>query len=712
MVEPNIKEGKGGLRDLNTLFWIAEYLHPMDNPDQALSLEMFERGEVRAFIRAFDFLWAVRCHLHFATGRPEERLSLDLQPELARRMGYGDRTRKGGDETPAVERFMKRYFLIAKEVGALTREFCAKLEADEAKKAPRGLSRFLPGRRGNRKPLDVPGFFEEGGRLNVDGAQVFQRDPVAMLRLFVIADRSNLDVHPDAFTAVTRSLPLITSKVRRDPAAREAFLDVLARGRRTFKTLALMNDTGVLGRFIPEFGHIVAQMQFNMYHSYTVDEHTLRAVGIIAAIGRGEMVEDHPLTTSMWPLIEDREVLFLAMLLHDTGKGGVGGQEMAGARAARAACERMGLERERIELVAWLVEHHLIMSDFAQKRDLADPRTVTAFAKIVEDPKRLRMLLVLTVADIRAVGPGVWNGWKGQLLRELYVATEAAFRGGRGGDPAASYARHLKAAAGAARADLIAADPSAAEWAASMEDAYFAGFTQAEQLAHAALARRANLEGAAAVAEVRADRNAAEVTITTADRGRLFADFAEVLSGLGANVAGARAYTARSGRVLDVFYLQDHAGEAFGADNPRALERVERALEAAAKGEPPGTTLSRPLDLGRAAAFNITPAITVDNDASAEASVIEISGRDRPGLLGALAGALTEAGLSIQSAHVDNYGERAVDAFYCHESPGGKLTDPRRIAGLKAILTDVMDDTGGPAGGRPRLQRARASVAR
>jgi [protein-PII] uridylyltransferase len=372
----------------------------------------------------------------------------------------------------------------------------------------------------------------------------------------------------------------------------------------------------------------------------------------------------------------------------------------------------MGLERERIELVAWLVEHHLIMSDFAQKRDLADPRTVTAFAKIVEDPKRMRMLLVLTVADIRAVGPGVWNGWKGQLLRELYGSTEAVFRGGRTGDPAASHARHMKGAADAARADLIAADPSAADWASSMEDAYFAGFAPAEQLGHAALARRAQADGAAAQAEVRADLNAAEVTVTTADRRRLFADLAEVLSGFGANVAGARAYTARSGRVLDVFYLQDHTGAAFGADNAKALERLTAALEAAARGEAVQSTRARSMDLGRTAAFTIAATVTVDNDASDEASVIEVSGRDRPGLLGDIADALTEAGLSIQSAHVDNYGERAVDAFYCYETSGGKLIDPRRIAGLKAVLSEVLDDTGGVAGDRPRLQRARASVAR
>ncbi|HXQ12249.1 MAG TPA: [protein-PII] uridylyltransferase [Caulobacteraceae bacterium] len=714
LVEPNVKDGKGGLRDLNTLFWIAQYLHPLDSPDDALSLEMFDRREVRAFIRAFDFLWAVRCHLHFATGRPEERLSFDLQPQIARRMGYLDRPRKDGDNTPAVERFMRRYFLIAREVGVLTREFCAQLEADAAKTASRGLSRFLPRRRAERKPIDQPGFLVEGGRLTVDGPETFDEDPVNLLRLFVIADRRNLDLHPDAFTAATRALPLITSKVRRDAEAARAFLDVLARGQSPYRTLTLMNESGVLGRFIPEFGRIVAQMQFNMYHSYTVDEHTLRAVGLIADIASGALVKDHPLSVSIWPMIEDPEALFLAMLLHDTGKGGAGGQEKAGARAARAACERLGLERERIELVAWLVENHLAMSDYAQKRDVSDPRTVAAFARLVETPERLRLLLLLTVADIRAVGPGVWNGWKGQLMRELYGATEAVFRGGRTADAAATFGRQLHATADDARAALIAADRDARVWANAMEDAYFTAFSAAEHLAHAGLARRAKAEGgAAARAEIRGELNAAEITIAAKDRCGLFADLASAIADAGANVVGARVYTSADGQALDVFYVQTVQGEPLGADSPRALERLTAALEAAASGERAPPKARRPADFGRAAAFDIIPSVSIDNDASDEASVIEVSGRDRPGLLGAIASALAEAGLSIQSAHIDNYGERAVDAFYCHGPDGGKLTSARRINPLKAALVGVLEEAvTEPQAGRPRLERARASVAR
>ncbi len=627
-------------------------------------------------------------------------------------MGYADRGRSGGDQTPAVERFMRRYFLIAREVGALTRAFSAKLEAEHLKTAPRGLSRLLAGARPpRRQALDEPGFHIEGGRLTVDGPETFEADPANLLRLFRIADQRDLDLHPDAFTAVTRTLNLITSKVRRDPATARIFLDVLARGRNPHRTLELMNEAGVLGRYIPEFGRIVAQMQFNMYHSYTVDEHTLRAVGMIADIAAGRFAEDHPLSTAMMPLIEDREALFLAMLLHDTGKGGVGGQEKAGARAARQACERMGLERSKIELIAWMVEHHLVMSDFAQKRDVTDPATVAAFARVVENPERLRLLLVLTVADIRAVGPGVWNGWKGQLMRELYGATETLFRGGRMSDATGVARRRLEAIAYDARIALVAADPEARSWATAMEDAYFAAFTAGEQKAHFALAREAEEHGgAAAEARIVTERNAAEVLVAARDREGLFADLAQAFASLGGNVVGARIFTSSRGEALDVFYVQDVAGAPFGRENPRALARLVEALENAALGRPPELPPRKPGDLGRTAAFTIAPAVTIDNDASADSTVIEASGRDRPGLLAALARILAEAELSIESAHIDNYGERAVDAFYV-VTRQGKLTDPQRAAAVRARLLEALDDAD-PASARPRLERARASAAR
>ncbi len=543
---------------------------------------------------------------------------------------------------------------------------------------------------------------------------MFEADPVNLIRLFKTADDRDLDLHPDAFTAVTRNLNLITSKVRRDPQATKAFLQLLAYGKRSYRTLTLMNDAGVLGRFLPEFGRVVAQMQFNMYHSYTVDEHTLRAVGLIGDMAAGRLVDDHPLAVSIMPLIEDREALFLAMLLHDTGKGGVGGQEKAGARSARSACERLGVDRAKVELVAWLVENHLVMSDFAQKRDVADPGTVAAFARIVENPERLRLLLVITVADIRAVGPGVWNGWKGQLLRELYNATEAVFRGGRGSDAAASVQRHQEAAAEAARGALVQADPAAKGWAQAMEAAYFGAFALDDLKAHAELARRAAIQGgAAAEGRVPSGANAAEIVVAARDRRGLFADLALAISSLGGNVVGARVFTSRQGQALDVFHVQDVTGAPLGCENPRALRRLADALEAAGRGEPIVVEPRRGGELSRTAAFSIAPTVVVDNEASNEATVVEASGRDRPGLLQALARTLADNGLSIQSAHIDGYGERAVDAFYVQTAEGGKVADARKVAALKAdLLAALEQNEAGAPNTRPGLKRARASVAR
>jgi [protein-PII] uridylyltransferase len=438
-------------------------------------------------------------------------------------------------------------------------------------------------------------------------------------------------------------------------------------------------------------------------------------VGVIADIANGQFAEDHPLSTAVMPLIDDHEVLFLAMLLHDTGKGGVGGQEKAGARSARQACERLGLDRKRIEMCAWLVEHHLVMSDYAQKRDVSDPRTVADFARIVETPERLRLLLVLTVADIRAVGPGVWNGWKGQLMRELYGATEAVFRGGRGSDAAAAIRRYYENAAYDARVRLIAADPGAEAWATSMEDAYFAASSDVEVLDHAKLARRAAAaDGVAAEGHIRPGQNAAEVVVAAPDRPRLFVDLAQAVTAAGANIMSARVYTSRDGQALDVFYVQDVEGKTYGADNPKALKRLVDGLEAAGRGQPSRIEARRAGDFGRAAAFSITPTVMLDNEASELSTVVEASGRDRPGLLVALARNIADAGLSILSAHIDGYGERAVDAFYVVDPAGAKVTDPKRMAALKASMMASLDEAEAAVGSRSRanLQKARASVAR
>ena len=659
-VEPNVKDGKGGLRDLNTLFWIARSLAP-DSPLGARVLDdLLTSRERRTFEEAFDFLWRVRAHLHLIVGRAEEKLTFDHQAEVARRMGWRGR----GDE-PAVERFMRRYFLVARDVGALTRAISAKLEARQQKSAL-SLSRLIPGR---RRKLGVEGFIDDRGRLSVTGNGIFAADPLKLLTLFRVADTHDLDLHPDAFSAVTRSLSLVTPSLRRDPEATRTFLDILAHGQRPYRVLTLMNETGLLGRFLPEWGRIVGQTQFNMYHAYTVDEHTLQAIGIINDIARGKLQADHPLSTEIVHRIGDFEALMLAMMLHDVGKGGDRGQLEDGAIAARRACERLGVDRRRIDLVVWLVRNHLALSDYAQKRDVSDPDTIRAFADLVGDPEHLRTLLVLTVADIRAVGPGVWNSWKGQLMRDLYDRTEALFRGEdvRRDDPLAEFPDLVERARSAGVA-VEALPPGPGDDAATTR-----------------------------------------IAIAARDRPGLFAALAAALSAAGADVVGARVATAEDGTALDVFAVQDGAGLPYGRSEPRRLKRLLARLDSAARRDTAPEPVASVEISRRRAAFDVRPVVLIDARASDTAVVIEVSGADRPGLLADLARVLSAHKLSIRSAHVASFGERAVDSFYVVDARGRKPAVGSRTDTLRAALEAVLDQRLVAPAGRA-VTPARASV--
>src|SRR6516165_2356277 len=417
MVEPNIKEGKGALRDLKMLHWFAVYLTPGGKGQAETGL--FAHGETATFNRCEAFLWTVRCYLHFLAGKPEERLSFDLQPEMARRLRYYSRLGLLG-----VERFMKHYFLIAKDVGDLTRTVCSCLEIRELKSVP-SLSDFmgtLPW--GSRARLAATTDFRvDHGRLNVKQLDAFTKDPLNLIRFFVEAERRDLLLHPEAIRLIRSSLKLIDDGFRTNPAANQLFLELLTSRDAPERSLRTLNEAGVLGRFIPDFGRVVAMAEFSMYHCYTIDEHTIRAVGILSQMEKGALADELPLATEIFSGIQYRRALYLALLMHDVAKAVEGDHSIAGAELTRKLAFRMGLEPGEADTAAWLVAHHLTMSQTAQSRDISDPQTVRKFADIVQSPERLKLLLLLTVADIRAVGPGIWNGWKGQLLRSLYYDT-------------------------------------------------------------------------------------------------------------------------------------------------------------------------------------------------------------------------------------------------------------------------------------------------
>ena len=687
-VEPNIKNGKGGLRDLQLMRWMAQFLYGEDAFERWVTEGLLTVDDVEKYLDASDFLWTVRFHLHEITNHKEDRLSFDVQPELASRMGFTD-----GDNVSGVETFMRRYFRTAMDVGALTRLICAKLEADRYKPRPTGLARFLPGASSSDK-LESRDFEIRDGRIAFIDPGRISHDPVLLMRLFQMAAAHRLDLHPEAVAAVGRSLRHVDDDFRNDPRAARAFFSILLDAEAPHAIMRLMTEAGLLGRFIPEFGDIVARTQFNMYHRYTVDEHTLNALGLLREIENGDHPLDHPLATKITHLIAHRRALHLAVLLHDTGKG-AGDQCVEGAARALTACERLGVDGGEAELVSWLIANHLLMSDTAQRRDLGDPRTVADFASAVGSLERLRLLTILTVVDIRAVGPGVWNAWKGQLLRDLYAATAAVLEeGGESSVKETGEALHDRA--DLARQSLInkvaRVDKKAAlAWADLLDDAYWLAFGEADRLRHAAFARTLLSRGEEVAAAARVDkrRAATEVMIFAPDRERLFADIAAALAGIGADIVGAHIATTRAGDAFDIFYVQDASGLPYGAQDPARRDELIQAVRRAAAAEPvdfpsPVTPPNR-----RAAVFQVTPDVRISNDAADSATLVEASGRDRPGLLSELANVIADHELALTSAQIDGYGERAVDVFYVTMN-GEKLRDEAVIASLRDAMFAVL----------------------
>ena len=688
LVEPNVKEGKGGLRDLNTLFWIAKYVYRVREAKELVAAGLFTAAELSLFERCEEFLWRVRCHLHFATGRAEERLAFDVQTTIARRLGYHDRS-----GLSPVERFMKHYFLVAKEVGDLTAIVCAALEEKQAK--PRAIfERFLQPFRRRRSRAPQGDFIVDHDRISIVDADVFKRDPVNIIRLFWMADHHGLPLHPDALRAVTLSLRLIDANLRANKEANRLFLEILLSRNMTEITLRRMNETGVLGRFIPDFGKVVAMMQFNMYHHYTVDEHLLRAVGGLSDLEAGRMPEHQQLVDEILPTIVNRKVLYLGLFLHDIAKGRKDDHSRAGMEVARSLCPRLGFTPGETESVAWLVEHHLTMSSFAQSRDLSDRVTIENFAAIVQTMERLKMLFVLTVCDINAVGPGVLDAWKAQLLRVLYWETEVVLGGGHS-------AVDRKSRVAAAKAELRAALP---EWSDEAFDAYakrhypayWLKVDVARKLRHAELLRQMNgASGPLATAvELDRTRGAVELTVVAPDNPRLLAIIAGGCAAGGANIVDAHIFTTADGLALDTIFFSRAFD--FDEDEMRRAGRIAGLIARALRGE---VVVSEELRARAKAhlptdAFSVAPEVVVDNSLSNVYTVIEVSGLDREGLLFELTNAISRLNLNIASAHIVTFGERAVDAFYVTDLTGAKIASPQRQAAIKRQLLDVFRGPG------------------
>lgn len=685
VLEPNVKEGKGGLRDLHTLYWIAKYMYRINDIGELADAGIISRQAAKRFVKVQAFLWTVRCHLHYLTDRPEDRLTFDVQPEMAVRMRYSDRVCSRG-----VERFMKHYFLIAKEVGDLTRLFCA-LAEEQHKRKPRRLqlSRLFS------RPTAVAGFILDSGRLDVSRDDQFETDPVAMIRLFHTALEHDVDIHPKALDRVHRSLRRIDAKLRTDPEANRLFVEMLTSRKDPEVALRHMNEAGVLGRFIPDFGRVVAQMQYDMYHVFTVDEHTVQALGVLHSLEAGELTAEAPTSSEVIHQVTSRRALYVATFMHDIAKGRSGDHSTLGAEVTMKLGPRLGLTDEETETSAWLVREHLSMSRIAFKRDIDDPKTIQDFVALVQSPERLKLLLALTVADIRAVGPTVWNAWKAGLLRELY---QRAFDVMTGGLSSIAHSTRVKSSQANLRAELTRLGWTSEDIDAHLVRGYPSYWTTYDtpiHLRHARLVREAEAVRAPLTVEPRVDtqRAVTEITVYTGDHPGLFSQIAGAMAISGANIVDAKIITLANGMALDTFCIQDSDGGAF--DSPAKLAKLATCIEQVLSGR---MRLDRELANrkgklpSRAHVFKVPPRALVDNKPSRAHTVIEVNGRDRPGLLYDITNAMTNLGLQISSAHISTYGERVVDVFYVKDVFGHKIEHDRKLEQIRASLLKALED--------------------
>ena len=670
VVEPNIKDGKGGLRDLQTLWWIARHLYGI-NRANTTQPNILTAAENRQFQKSESFLWTVRVAIHFLSNRADERLTFDMQRRLSEVLHYKDRPAAQG-----VERFMKHYFLVAKQVGDLTRIFCAVLEAREQKT-------FFSLLRPTRK---LKGFGVESGRLMALNEADFAENPVLMIKIFAVADQKDLDIHPATLRLIKQNLKKITRGVRTDPKANRYFLEVLTSTKQGETNLRRMNEAGVFGRFLPDFGRVVAQMQYDMYHHYTVDEHTIRAIGLITGIESGKLAEDHPLSTSVIQKVLSRNVLYVAVLLHDIAKGRGGDHSLLGADIAKRVCPRLGLKPSETETVAWLVRWHLLMSNTAFKRDISDPKTIQDFCDIVKSPERLRLLLLLTVVDIRAVGPGIWNGWKGQLLRELYYAAEGVLMVGHATIGRNERVVHKKEQLSQSLAGW--STTAIKKHLARMGDAYWIAEDNDTALQNAILMASTdkNKKPIGIAARIEEQQSMTNVALYVQDHPGLIARIVGALGVAGASVVSAKIHTSRDGMAMDNFVIQDMHGETL--DGERQLANLEHSILETLRGKTrPKQRLGEMRIFGNNdSAFKVEPAVLIDNKASGRSTVLEINAKDRPGLLYDLTYALYGLKISIISAHVATYGERAVDVFYVQDLMGAKITNKVRMRNVEEKL--------------------------
>ncbi len=673
--EPNVKESAGGLRDVHTALWLAFTKFGARTLQELLEKGLLTPKERAATDAALTYLWRVRNELHFLSGTKQDVLERGLQVRIAKSFGYED------DETRlAVEQFMHDYYRHAGTIHRVSARLIARCQE--------GLGRRVTvGRRGRRAAL-ADGLVVYDGRLHLADPGALGKDPARILRVFWHAQQLGCDLDVELERAVEESAHhLEAERWRASPELRQLFLAILGPWGRVATTLRRMHDTGVLGAYLPEFGALTCLVQYDHYHRYTVDQHSLLAVEVLEGLGPGQGPESDELAQIIAEL-ERPELLMMGILLHDIGKALGHGHAAKGVPLVKGLTRRLNLDPDDAAAVEFLVEHHLLFSHMAERRDLDDPKTVERLAAIVRFPAWLTMLYLLTCADIRAVGPGVWNAWRGALLHELYVRTRTRLAGRRPKPP--------RRAAVAHRIVQALADPGYARAAAvhlqAMSDRYVRTTSPQRMAAHLRLIDRLRDEPVATELFHYPDLGASDFVVVTRDVAGLFALIAGTLAAHAVNILSAQIETRADGIAVDTFHVNDAGGdaildesrwEAVTGDLRRAL-LGERSVESLVAGRRSGRATPAPVDGGPVR-------VTVDNSLSDTHTVVEVKAPDRVGLLYLITRALAAEGLNIATAKIATDRDQAFDAFYVTDAARRKVDAPVRIARLREAVTHALE---------------------
>ena len=688
MVEPQIKEGKGGLRDLHTLFWIAKFAYKVNSVEEVVERGVLRVSEAKTFASSQRFLWTVRCFLHLRAKREDDRLTFDAQLDLAPLMGFSGRAGLRG-----VERFMKRYFLAARQVGTLTRIFCSAIESDFENKGIFGLGRILNFANFYNQSKLAP-FVIMKNRLSLPPTIRFRQNPELIISLFHHAQFLKSDIHPDTFRRMTRAIKSCSVQEVQTEEIKRLFLEILTAKESAGRVLRLMNDSGFLGKFIPEFGHIVGMMQFDMYHSYTVDEHTIKAVEILNEIETGKIKNEAPLACRLIHQTDARRVLYMAVFLHDIAKGKGGDHSILGAEIAQSLCPWFGFSDDETDTVKWLIRWHLLISKVAFRYDLNNPKTIQNFVADVQSLERLKLLLVLTVADIRAVGPNIWNGWKASLMRVLFHEAERVLGGLAPTYDEDGLAEQEKLRTkNAIQQELNWSDQKIDDYQAMFYPSYWSTFDRQTYILHCELLERFYNGNNPLCLDltVREDSKSTMLTIITQDHAGLFSRIAGAVAMAGCQIVYARINTRKDGTILDEFMIQTVDKSA--VKDADALTRIRQMIDDTLAGK---FILTEQLGektksiSKRQKAMITASRVSVTNKMSNSHTVLEISGPDRPKLLYDITRKIAQLGLQINSASVSTYGDRAVDVFYVKDIFGMKVETEKMIEKIRGNLLEVL----------------------